>query len=129
MSYVALKMIHVISIVISYLLFSLRGVWMMRGSVALQQRWVKITPHIVDTMLLTSAIALAIMIDQDPVNNAWLTAKVAGLLLYIGLGMMALRFGKTRKAKICAWIAAQFVFFYIVLVALTKNPAVFSFTS
>lgn len=129
MSYVALKMIHVTSVVISYLLFSLRSMWMMRGSAALQQRWVKITPHIVDTVLLTSAIALAVMIDQDPVNNSWLGAKVVGLLLYIGLGMMALRFGKTRKAKISAWIAAQVVFLYIVLVALTKNPTVFSLTS
>ena len=129
MSYAALKMIHVTSVVISYLLFSLRSMWMMRGSAALQQRWVKITPHIVDTVLLTSAIALAIMIDQDPVNNSWLSAKVVGLLLYIGLGMMALRFGKTRKAKISAWIAAQVVFLYIVLVALTKNPTVFSLTS
>lgn len=129
MSYAALKMIHVTSVVISYLLFSLRSMWMMRGSAALQQRWVKITPHIVDTVLLTSAIALAIMIDQDPVNNSWLGAKVVGLLLYIGLGMMALRFGKTRKAKISAWIAAQVVFLYIVLVALTKNPTVFSLTS
>ena len=129
MSYAALKMIHVTSVVISYLLFSLRSMWMMRGSAALQQRWVKITPHIVDTVLLTSAIALAIMIDQDPVNNSWLGAKVVGLLLYIGLGMIALRFGKTRKAKISAWIAAQVVFLYIVLVALTKNPTVFSLTS
>ena len=129
MSYAALKMIHVTSVVISYLLFSLRSMWMMRGSAALQQRWVKITPHIVDTVLLTSAIALAIMIDQDPVNNSWLGAKVVGLLLYIGLGMIALRFGKTRKAKISAWIAAQVVFLYIVLVALTKNPIVFSLTS
>lgn len=129
MSYAALKMIHVTSVVISYLLFSLRSMWMMRGSAALQQRWVKITPHIVDTVLLTSAIALAIMIDQDPVNNSWLGAKVVNLLLYIGLGMMALRFGKTRKAKISAWIAAQVVFLYIVLVALTKNPTVFSLTS
>lgn len=129
MSYVALKMIHVTSVVISYLLFSLRSIWMMRGSATLQQRWVKITPHIVDTVLLTSAIALAVMIDQDPVNNPWLGAKVVGLLLYIGLGMMALRFGKTRKAKISAWIAAQVVFLYIVLVALTKNPTVFSLMS
>jgi uncharacterized membrane protein SirB2 len=129
MSYAALKMIHVTSVVISYLLFSLRGVWMMRGSTALQQRWVKITPHIVDTVLLTSAIALAILIDQDPVNNAWLSAKVVGLLLYIALGMIALRFGKTRKAKVSAWIAAQIVFLYIVLVALTKNPALFSLMS
>lgn len=122
MSYAALKMIHVTSVVISYLLFSLRSVWMMRGSAALQQRWVKITPHVVDTILLTSAITLAIRIQQDPIHDSWLSAKIAGLLIYIGLGMMALRFGKTRKTRISAWIAAQAAFLYIVLVALTKNP-------
>ncbi|MDQ3185248.1 MAG: SirB2 family protein [Pseudomonadota bacterium] len=127
MSYATLKMIHVISVAISYLLFSLRSVWMMQESSALQQRWVKITPHLVDTVLLTSAIALAIMIRQDPINNLWLSAKVAGLLLYIGFGMMALKYGKTRKARIYAWIAAQIVFLYIVLVAITKNPLLFSF--
>ncbi len=125
MSYAALKMIHVSSVVISYLLFSLRSMWMIRGSDALRQRWVKITPHIVDTALLASAVTLAVRIQQDPIHDAWLGAKVIGLLLYIGLGMTALRFGKTRKAKISACIAAQIVFFYIVLVAVTKNPSVF----
>lgn len=119
-------MLHVSSVIISYLLFSLRSIWMIRGSAALKQRWVKITPHVVDTVLLASAVALAIRIHQDPIHDSWLSAKIAGLLLYIGLGMTALRFGKTRKAKILACVAAQFVFIYIVLVALTKNPAVFS---
>lgn len=128
MSYAALKMIHVGSVAISYLLFSLRSVWMMRGSAELKRRWVKVTPHIVDTVLLISAIALAARIQQDPLHNSWLTAKVAGLLLYIGLGMMALKYGKTLRARIAAWIAAQIVFLYIVLVALTKNPVLFSFT-
>lgn len=122
MSYAALKMIHVASVVVSYLLFSLRSMWMMRGSAVLQQRWVKITPHVVDTILLMSAITLAVQIQQDPINDSWLSAKVAGLLIYIGLGMMALRFAKTRKMRISAWIAAQAAFLYIVLVALTKNP-------
>ena len=125
MSYATLKMIHVTSVIISYLLFSLRGIWMMQGSAALKQRWAKIAPHIVDTVLLTSAIALAVQIDQDPIHDAWLSAKVLGLLLYIGLGMMALRFGKTRRARVSAWIAAQLVFLYIVLVAVTKNPILF----
>jgi uncharacterized membrane protein SirB2 len=122
MSYAALKMIHVTSVVVSYLLFSLRSMWMMRGSAVLQQRWVKITPHVVDTILLVSAITLAMRIQQDPINDSWLSAKVAGLLIYIGLGMMELRFAKTRKMRISAWIAAQAAFLYIVLVALTKNP-------
>ena len=123
MSYAAVKMIHVTSVIISYLLFSLRSIWMMRGSATLNRRWVKIVPHVVDTVLLLSAITLAIWIQQDPIHDSWLSAKVVGLLAYIGLGMVALRFGKTLKTRIIAWIAAQAAFFYIVMVALTKNPA------
>ncbi len=88
----------------------------------LRQRWLRIVPHFIDTLLLTSAIALAVGIQQYPLYDAWLSAKVTGLLLYIGLGMVAFRFGKTRTTKMTAWIAAQCVFFYIVLVALSKQP-------
>lgn len=122
MSYALLKMIHVSSIVLSYLLFLTRGIWMMQDSANLQQRWVKIMPHVVDTVLLISAIALAVTLQQSPLNDSWLSAKIVGLLLYICLGMVAMRFGKTRQTKIIAWIAAQCVFLYIVLVALTKSP-------
>jgi len=122
MSYALLKTIHVASIILSYLLFLTRGIWMMRDSANLQQRWVKILPHIIDTVLLTSAIALAVTLQQSPLSDSWLSAKVVGLLLYICLGMVAMRFGRTRQTKIIAWIAAQCVFLYIVLVALTKSP-------
>ena len=54
--------------------------------------------------------------------HGWLTAKVVGLLFYIGLGTVALKRGRTRRARIAAWLAAQAVFFYIVAVALTRNP-------
>lgn len=122
MSYALLKMIHISSVILSYSLFFLRGIWLMRDSASLRQRWVKVLPHVIDTVLLTSAVLLAITIQQNPLQNAWLTAKVGGLLLYIGLGMVAMRFGKTRQVKIAAWIAAQCVFVYIVLVAITKSP-------
>lgn len=115
-------MIHVSSVILSYSLFLLRGAWLIRDSTNLRQRWVKILPHIIDTVLLTSAIFLAMTIQQNPLQDSWLTAKVAGLLLYIALGMVAMRFGKTRRTKIIAWVAAQCVFIYIVLVAITKSP-------
>lgn len=122
MSYALLKMIHVSSVILSYSLFLLRGIWLIRDSTNLRQRWVKILPHIIDTVLLTSAVFLAMTIQQNPLQDSWLTAKVAGLLLYIVLGMVAIRFGKTRRTKIIAWVAAQCVFIYIVLVAVTKSP-------
>lgn len=121
MDYVLLKITHVSCAAISYALFVVRGVWMIRNPALLQRRWVKIVPHAVDTVLLASAVALAIAIHQYPLANGWLTAKVAGLLVYIGLGMVALRHGKTRRVRISAWVAAQVVFLYIVAVAFTRN--------
>ena len=122
MDYAVLKMIHVSSVILSFSLFFLRGIWLIQGSQNLHQRWVKILPHINDTVLLVSAILLAVVIQQNPLDHAWLTAKISGLLVYIGLGMVAMRFGKTRKIRITSWIAALCVFAYIVLVALTKSP-------
>lgn len=106
----------------SYLLFFVRGVWMISGSSLLENRWVRIVPHVIDTALLASAITLAVLSHQYPFANDWLTAKVAGLFLYIALGMVALRLGKSRRVRIAAWLAAQIVFFYIVAVALTRRP-------
>jgi uncharacterized membrane protein SirB2 len=125
MSYLTLKYVHVACVVTSYAFFFVRGVWMMRDSPLLTRRWVKIMPHVVDTLLLASAIALALLIRQYPFSAPWLTAKVLGLVVYIGLGMLALSRGKTKRARITAWIAAQAVFLYILAVARTKNAIPF----
>ena len=121
MDYLLLKFVHIGCVAVSYALFVVRGVWMMRESGWLQRRWVKIAPHVVDTLLLASAIALAVMSRQYPFAENWLTAKVAALLIYIGLGTLALKRGKTRRARTAAWLAAQAVFLYIVAVAVTRQ--------
>jgi uncharacterized membrane protein SirB2 len=122
MDYATVKFLHVGCVAISYVLFVIRGLWMIRDSELLQRRWVKIMPHLVDTVLLGSAVALAVMSRQYPWIHGWLTAKVAGLAIYIGLGTVALKRGKTRRTRIAAWLAAQAVFFYIVAVAITRQP-------
>lgn len=108
--------------VTSYTLFFARGVWLLRDTHGLRRRWVRIVPHMVDTLLLGSAIALAVMLRQYPFVAGWLTAKVLALLLYIGLGLVAFRFARTRRMQWMVWLAAQAVFIYIVSVALTRNP-------
>jgi uncharacterized membrane protein SirB2 len=125
MSFLLLKGLHIACAITSYTLFLLRGIWSLRGSPIMRQRWVKVVPHVVDTLLLASAIALVIIIRQYPFVDAWLTAKVAGLLLYIGLGFVALRFGKRRSTRLIAWLMAQAVFAYIVLVAIQHDPVPF----
>ena len=87
----------------------------------LARRWVGVAPHVVDTVLLASAIALAMMIGQYPLVHAWLTAKVVGLIAYIVLGTIALKRGRTREIRIAAFCAALLALTYIVAVALTKS--------
>ena len=118
--YSALKHLHVACVVVSGIGFLLRGVWMLRESP--QPRWAGIAPHIVDTLLLGSAVALALASGQYPFVAPWLTAKFLGLLAYIGLGTIALRRGRTRTTRGVALVAALAVFAYIVSVALTRDP-------
>ena len=126
MSYQLLKHIHLTCAGISITLFFLRGIWSFSGSPFMRQRWVKVVPHFVDTLLLASALGLAYTIQQYPLVDAWLTAKFFALLLYIGLGSVALKYGRTKAIRFSAWLAAMAVFTYIVMVAITHNPVPFS---
>src|SRR5512135_3858152 len=101
--------------------FALRGAWMLQGSPLLARRWVRVLPHVVDTVLLASAIALAVMLEQYPLMQGWLTAKLIGLVVYIALGTIALKRGRTRAVRLAAFGGALLVFAYIVAVALTKS--------
>ena len=125
MSLLLLKSLHVSCVVSSYTLFMLRGIWSLKGSPIMRQRWVRIVPHVVDTLLLASAIALAVSIEQYPFVDTWLTAKVIALLLYIGLGSVAFRFGRSKSVRLSAWLGAQIVFAYIVLVAISHQTLPF----
>lgn len=122
MSFFTLKALHITCVLLSYALFLLRGVWMLRTSPMLQARWVKVLPHVVDTLLLGSAIMLAVQLNISPLSAPWLMTKIIAMLCYIGLGMLAIKRGKTRRIRLAAWLAAQAVFFYIVAVALTHDP-------
>src|SRR5450759_3006971 len=112
---------HVTCVVLSGTGFVLRGVWMMQGSPMLARRWVRVVPHVVDTALLASAIALAVMIGQYPLVHGWLMVKVFGIVAYIVLGTIALKRGRTPGIRIMAFCGALLVFSYIVAVAITKS--------
>jgi len=121
-SYLALKHIHMTCVALSGLGFLLRGYWMAMASPWLYRRWVRVLPHINDSLLLASAITLAVWSGQYPLAQAWLTAKVGGLLAYILFGMMALRRGRTRRQRLVFFILGVTAFAYIVGVALTRSP-------
>lgn len=122
MDYSTLKTLHITLALLTFISFFARGLLMLTGSPVLRRRWLRIAPHIVDTLLLLSALALSLLLHQYPFVQPWLTAKVFALLVYIGLGMVAFRFGKTMPVRVASWLAALLVFAYIVAVAITRNP-------
>lgn len=117
-----LKHLHVTCVVLSFSLFFVRGVWMARGTLAQKGRLWRILPHGVDTVLLGSALGLAYTLDLNPMQTPWLAAKLLALLVYILLGSVALRRGRTVRVRLAAWFAAQAVFLYIVGAAVRHDP-------
>ncbi len=116
------KHLHMLAVVLSGLLFLIRGV-----GVQLNARWpmanpVRFTSYGIDTVLLLSAISLAVMLGQYPFVQSWLTVKVLLLVVYIVLGVFALKRGRTRGAKLGFLIAALAVYGFIMSVARTHHP-------
>ena len=124
MNYLAIKHLHITFAVVSGSFFMLRGLWMLLDSPLLQRRWVKVVPHVVDTLLLSSALVLVFWSGQYPFVQNWLTAKVLALVAYIVLGTIALKRGKTRGVRAFALLAALATLAYIVAVALTRQADV-----
>ena len=122
MSYLALKHLHVTCVVLSGLGFALRGWWMLNDSPLLRARLTRVVPHVVDTLLLGSALLMAWQSSQYPFAQGWLTAKFFGLLAYILCGTMALKRARTRGRRVAFLVLALLAYAYIVGVALTRNP-------
>jgi len=122
MTYLALKHLHVACVVLSGLGFSLRGWWMLNDSPQLKTRLARVVPHVIDSVLLGSALVMAWQSSQYPFAQGWLTAKFFGLLAYILCGTMALKRARTKDRRVVFLVLALLAYAYIVGVALTRSP-------
>lgn len=123
MDYLTLKLIHQSAVVLSIGGFVLRGWASLNGQAWVRGRAAKTLPHLIDSVLLGSAITLAWMAGLVPWQTPWLMSKIVGLLVYIGLGMVALKPGRDLRLRWAAWLGALLAFGFIVSVAITKEPA------
>lgn len=120
MGYPAVKQLHIACVVISIALFILRGTLQFRGKPWRHRMALRIAPHVVDTVLLGSALWLAFSIHQYPFVNNWLTAKVIALFAYILLARQALR--ESARHRLAYFIVALLSVTYIVGVAFSRSP-------
>ncbi len=121
MDYQAIKTLHISCAVLSISGFSARGLLRFYAPEQLQRRWLRTLPHVIDTLLLASAIYLAWASQQYPLQSPWLTAKLAALFLYIGLGLVVMRFARNEQQRWTAFVLALLSFGYMVAVAITRQ--------
>lgn len=123
MSYLAVKHAHMMFALISVTLFMLRAWLAVPSPARINNKVLKIVPHVNDTLLLLCGIWLAVQIRQIPFDNSlWLTAKVIGLVLYIVVGTIAIKRGKTQGQRLAAALASIAIFAYIYGAAVSKSP-------
>ncbi len=122
-SYVPILILHMTLAVVSPVLFSLR-VWRRLRGLDPAQGWLRVTPHVVDSLLLAAGVALALIIGQYPFVNGWLTAKLLALIAYVAVGHAAVRRARTRCGRLGAWLAGLAIVLYIFAVAVSRDPAI-----
>ena len=123
--YLIIKHLHMTLALISIIGFMVRGQLAFRQHPLLDKKWIRITPHIVDTLILTAAFYLAYSLRLWPWEAAWVGVKIVALILYILLGTRVIKRKGTLKQQKAAYIAAILVFAYIVAVAITKSAWLF----
>ena len=123
MSYLSWKTLHLSMAALTIGGFVLRTFWMATDSLLLQARLTKVAPHVIDTVFLASGVALVVIAGLDIREQPWLLAKFAGLIAYIVLGAVGLRYGRSKPVRLAAAIMALLVFTYIAGVAVHKTPA------
>jgi len=121
--YLILKYFHTAFAILTITGFLLRGYWMITASDLRLNRATRVAPHVIDTLFLATGIALIYVLNLAPMQHNWLLAKFAGLIAYVSLGMVAMRFGRTPAIRTLAFVAAVAAFAYIAGVALSKSPA------
>jgi uncharacterized membrane protein SirB2 len=113
--------LHVGCVVLSGSLFGSRAILRIADNPLANHRGLRVLSYVIDTVLLAAAILLALIIRQYPFVNGWLTAKVLLLVLYIGLGTIALKRARTRTGRTLAMLAALLVFLLIIGVAVRHH--------
>lgn len=121
--YPQIKSVHIAAVMLSGLLFLVRGAALHTGMTWVMAAPVRYLSYLIDTALLTAALMLATLLHQYPFVHSWLTVKVVLLVVYIVLGTFALKRGSTRKIRLLCWIAALLVYGFIISVARAHHPA------
>jgi uncharacterized membrane protein SirB2 len=120
-----MKHLHITVAVLSIALFTLRFAWTLMASQQLQKKWVKICPHIIDTLLLTLGVVMAVQMSINPFEQLWLGEKLLAVIAYIFIGYYTLKVARTRAMQILGYLGAMGWIILAIRLVITKQPLFF----
>ena len=120
--YPQIRFAHIGFVTASGTLFALRAVATTAGARWSASKAARRASWLIDTGLLAAALLLLYVLQLNPFVVPWLAAKIVLLLVYIGLGTMALRRARSTSSRIAWSIAALACFGMIVSIARAHDP-------
>jgi uncharacterized membrane protein SirB2 len=82
----------------------------MKGSDKVNNKLLKIGPHILYTLFILTFIYLVSVINLYPFVNGWASSKLSGFVFYVLSITFALKWAKSTLWRIVAFISAVFWF-------------------
>ena len=120
-----MKHFHMLLAVLSISLFTVRFFWLLKESDMLSKKWVKITPHVIDTLLLAIGVTMAVKLAINPLEYMWLGEKIIAIFAYIFTGYYTLKLARNRMMQIMGYLGALGWFVLIFRIAQTKQTFFF----
>ena len=120
-----MKHFHMLLAVLSIVLFTLRFIWLIKESGMLNKKWVKITPHVIDTLLLAIGVTMAMKLAINPAEQLWLAEKLIAIVAYIFTGFYTLKWARNRMMQIFGYLGAMGWMILIFRIAQTKETFFF----
>lgn len=120
-----MKHLHMTLAFISIALLTLRFAWTLLNSAQLEKKWVKIAPHIIDTLLLLLGIGLAVKLSLNPFEQLWFGEKLIAIFAYIFTGIFTLKLAKTKLMQVIGYLGTLGWFMLIVKLVMTKQSVFF----
>ena len=116
------KYVHIVAVSVTFALFFVRGLWVLRAYPSPQESWIRYVPHVVDTVIVVSALVFLWDTRNLGWPGPWLTVKLTLIAVYVLLGIVVLKFAQGLGIKVLTWIAALSMFLFVTTIAVLRNP-------
>src|SRR5699024_5377796 len=121
--YLAIRTIHIASVTLSGSLFMLRGLLVQLG----RKQWaltlsVRYLSYLIDITLLATGVLLVTILPWALCSNGWLLVKLGLVAVYVVLGVLAMKRGRSARIRVICYLAALLTFLVIVGIALAHHP-------